>query len=442
LFKLAFQYDPAFTTEQVYPIFDSFRVKKEYQPFDVTKGSSQNIFASLDTSNAEGFRTILEDFEALPFTRNDIDLLFAKAAIRHPGDTLGYPTLENAIWSKIDELTDSADVDMMVGKWKMVDSTLGYQSHLLSLLAQWETRESLDALKKLYPALQEKKPLTGLIFSRLSRSKETVTGFFPDWYPLLNNLTLGPPVLYFHRMAMDSCWIENDPEGYPAMVLGLGEKMLEYFAGKGKDDYLIYADDVLSALGKLGLPEANILLTKMANTFTDDEYLIFQAVELLLENGQKPEDAIKYLSAKPEWRSTLYSLLVQKEKASLFPKSYLTQKDFAESYLYDYFEDYYPDTVEYIGKRKLNFEGKNYLFYLFKAGFEEEDVLKHYLAVSGPFDINGKTVELPDDISQVAGLVEEEFVRAKVEKQLKAFVKGFESSDLPPMVENLILKEK
>jgi uncharacterized protein YbaP (TraB family) len=442
LFKLAFQYDPAFPADQVYPIFDSFMVKKEYPDFDVTKGSAQNIFATLDTSGVDGFRTILEDFDALPFSRNDIDFLFAKAAIKHPGDTLGYPTLENAIWSKIEELTDSADLDMIVGKWQKVDSTLGYQSHLLTLLAEWESRESLDALKKLYPELQEKKSRTGQIFSRLSRNKETVAGFFPDWYQMLDHLTLGPPVLYLHLLARDSGWIESDPEGYAAMVLGLGEKMYGYFTTKEAEDYLIYADDVLTALGKLGLPEANALLTKMANAFTDDEYLIYQAVELLLENNEKPVDAIRYLSEKPIWRSSLYSLLVKKEQASLFPKRYLTQRDFAESYLFDYMEDYYPDTLEYIGNRKLKYEGKDYLFYLFKAGFEDENGLNYYLGVSGPFDTNGKTVELPEDVSEVAGLLEEKYSKSKVDKQLKAFIKGFESYDLPPMVENMILKEK
>lgn len=428
LFVLNFQFEPNMNTQWIEQMFDSFRVVKHYPAFDVTRYSAEKIFATLDTASVETRKEIMKVFEILPFGKNDLPLLFKKASIKHPSDTLSYPTLEEEIWNHIENLTDSTDVNLMIKQWKPADATLNYQSYLLYLLAKWHTDSSLMVLQKNYPLLQETNPMTGKILSNLNADKETLVPLITAWYGVLGNLRLGAPVLYLHTMARDSGWLEQDPVGYADSVLLLGEKLLSFQQNKKEDDYLLYADDVLTGLARLKSVEGNKLLGKLADALKKDTYLMFEAVELLIENGERPKDAIEYLAADPEWRSSLYSLVTMNDVLNLFPAKYLNQTAMAEAYLYDYLDDYYPDKVEPIGSRILPFEGKDYVFYLFKMGFEEgEEGMQYYLGVSGPFEAKSKALTLAEGVTHVGGIIEERFEKSKIEKQLKAFLKEFET---------------
>ncbi len=434
VYQLSYQFEKSASGSYISAMFDSFSVVKKYPPFDVTQQSPQQVFATLDTSGAIGFTSIVEDFDGLPFTRDDLPMLFAQAAVKHAGDTAVYQGLEEAIWRKIEALTDCNDVNLFVSNWKQTDTAVQYQSKLLACLAKLDTRQSLEALKQLYPLMTERKPSTGSIGYALKRNKDVITSFFPAWYSLIQNVHLGPQVVYLHLLAKDSGWIDGDPEGYTSMLMQLGEKIIEYYGQGGEDSYLPYSDDVIVALGKLNTPETNAVLLRMANGFRYDDYLVFDAVKQLLDNGEKPVEPIHVLSAKPEWRSMMYSTLKEMNAIELFPVTYLTQEAMAESYLYEFIEDYSPDTLISIGYRKMKYAGKDYLFYLYKAGFEDEKGMEFYLAVSGPFKTDGKTIELPENISQVAGIVDEVFAKSKIEKQLREFIKGFENEeDLAPL---------
>ena len=110
------------------------------------------------------------------------------------------------------------------------------------------------------------------------------------------------------------------------------------------------------------------------------------------------------------------------KKEKLFPAIYATQKNLAESELYNYFTDEYENfTLSYLGEKVDDFSGKKKSFQLFKVRFPSDDNRSQsYLAVAGPYEPGSKVKHGYSDISGFYS--HEEFEPGKLIKHLRAYL--------------------
>jgi hypothetical protein len=154
----------------------------------------------------------------------------------------------------------------------------------------------------------------------------------------------------------------------------------------------------------------------------------------LVRNGEEPEKALEMIAALPYWRGSLLDDLEEMDKPELFPEKYRNQPAMAEAYLYDSFEDETPDKVEPIGTRTAKYEGKTYLFYLYKLGYTWEGKTEYYLGISGPFDPVGNDYKMALKDAWLCGMAGDEFDRKRIDKQLASYLQSLEA---PSEIEKL-----
>jgi hypothetical protein len=433
LYSLSLQLEPAVANlPSVQTLFNKVKINRQHPEFDLQANSAEKVFLSLDTAAEESFKKIIYSFNDLPFTRADLPFLLKKGSVLHAKDTLGYPSLERAVWGQIEDLADSTDISLLEQTWKSIpqDSNSHARSFLLDQLAQIGTTEALVGLKSVFYPDYEKDPLVSAIFNTLADHATTYEIFFPDWYALLSDKRYAFSILHLYNEAKDSNYvIPPAPAGFEDTVLNLGKSKLQK---GGTDDYEYFEMDLIKTLEGFRSSNANELLNQLALKPEVDEYFRYEAALALVRNGEEPIEALNQLAALPGWRSSLLEELEKMAKENLFPGKFKNQAYMAEAYLYDSFEDETPDKVEPIGTRTAKYDGKQYLFYLYKLGYTWEGKTEYYLGISGPFDPVGKDFRMALKDAWLCGMAEDEFDKKRMDKQLASYLQSFEA---PPEIE-------
>jgi hypothetical protein len=435
LYSLSLQLEPAVANlPSVQTLFNKVKINRQHPAFDLKANSAEKVFLSLDTAAEESYKKIIYSFNDLPFSRADLPFLLKKGAVMHAKDTLNYPSLERAVWGQIEDIADSTDISLLEQTWKTIpeDSNSHARSFLLDQLAQIGTTEALVSLKSLFYPDFEKDPLVSAIFNTLADHAKTYEIFFPDWYALLSDKRYAFSILHLYNEAKDSNYaIPPAPAGFEDTVLNLGKSKLQ----KGEtDDYEYFEMDLIKTLEGFRSSKANELLNQLALKPEVDEYYRYDAVMALLRNGEEPIEALNQLAALPGWRSSLLEELEKMNKENLFPEKFKNQAFMAEAYLYDSFEDETPDKVEPIGTRTAKYDGKQYLFYLYKLGYTWEGKTEYYLGISGPFDPVAKDYKMALKDAWLCGMAGDEFDKKRIDKQLASYLQSFEA---PPEIETM-----
>ena len=435
LYLLSMEMEPSVSNlPSVQTMFNKVKINRQHPAFDLRSNSAEKVFLSLDTAAEESFRKIIYSFDDLPFTRADLPFLLKKGSVLHAKDTLGYPSLERAVWGQIENIADSNDIPLLEQTWKTIpsDTNSSARSYLLDQLAEIGTKDAIISLKHLFYPDYEKDPSVGLLFNTLARNKRTYEVVLPDWYSLLSDKRYAYAILHLYNEAKDSNYtLAPPPPGFEDTVLSIGKSVLQE---GNKDDYVSFEMDLVKTLEGFRSRNANDMLLQLAIDGEIDEYLRYEAIMALVRNGEEPVKALEMIAALPYWRGSLLDDLEEMDKPELFPEKYRNQPAMAEAYLYDSFEDETPDKVEPIGTRTAKYEGKTYLFYLYKLGYTWEGKTEYYLGISGPFDPVGNDYKMALKDAWLCGMAGDEFDRKRIDKQLASYLQSLEA---PPEIEKL-----
>ncbi len=404
-------------------LFDSLVFQGSFTPFDLTKQSARAFFEKIDTAGADGFSDLVyKTFGELIFYKSDKAILFEKGLNRLEIDSLTYGSLNSKIWNVLEDLADDSDVEEISSILQMQSLSADVRESLLTLLTKIGTTPSLKLFKTYFPELLESDISLYPFVYTLSKNKEAAGVLFPDWLSYVTNEKAGPFILSLYRGYADSGFVELKPADYSDMILTLGKKLYQ----KSKEDgafSIAYPSDFIDALTNVGNPEAISLLYDFSKIKGDQEYIAYLSIEALLGLGERPAEAIEQMAASRTWRSSIFDLL--KDKQELFPKKYATQAAMAEAYLWDALDEDYADTLIFIGTREVEYLGKKARFFLYKLGFQYEEQMEYYMGISGPFDLDAKSLAL--NSYSVNGMVEDEFDKKKIEKQFQAYLKEMET---------------
>ena len=155
-------------------------------------------------------------------------------------------------------------------------------------------------------------------------------------------------------------------------------------------------------------------------------YIQIETLSELLKNNQTINaGVIQRLAAKRESRTELYDTLKAYKKENLFPKQYLTQKYFAESYVYAAAsDDYEPSEITYVTQKLVNFKGRQSRFFFYKVLYDEDDKKNYSLACAGPFDVS--TTKLSEEDADADIYSDEYFDQENLASQTDALIKQME----------------
>lgn len=156
------------------------------------------------------------------------------------------------------------------------------------------------------------------------------------------------------------------------------------------------------------------------------------ALELLRRKKPVAADIWKTVAADGKLRLDLYHELKKLKKNNLFPAAYRNQQSFAESMLWESFDDEMPTSLTYVGEQMAPYKGSQKKFYLFKVIFEYDGERSEYLGVSGPFPNDSKTFFVEGHITGT--YFDAEYAKGLEKKLLKEYLSYFEEEE--------ILKEK
>jgi len=198
-------------------------------------------------------------------------------------------------------------------------------------------------------------------------------------------------------------------------------------ASAATNDYFLY--HLIRLIGRLHTPAADAVLKDYQSV--KSLYLLSQTVKQLLE-GQQPvsAEALHRLAEDPSHRLSLYDDLKKYQKTALFPKDFLTQSAFAQAAVRNAAEDDDEDEfgdLGFVTRRTATYQGKSYVFYLYKVCYLGYEAPTCFLGIAGGYDPAGTGVEVKKDLSGVYR--EEDFDDKKLGELLKSYLKGKEEED-------------
>jgi uncharacterized protein YbaP (TraB family) len=132
----------------------------------------------------------------------------------------------------------------------------------------------------------------------------------------------------------------------------------------------LYASLLLPFEGKN--PNVNTIIAQMLGS--DDLRLRYNTLLLLLDRKKPvPDSLISFFASREEYRYELYSDLKERQLLHRFPEAYNTHLLLGRSILLERASYDKPDTVSYVDRRKVSYDGKNGFFYFFRYKAKKDD---------------------------------------------------------------------
>ncbi|PWU03862.1 MAG: hypothetical protein C5B52_02565 [Bacteroidetes bacterium] len=409
--------------------FEATQFEKEL-PSNLNMTNADKFFSDLHSTDSTRYTDAYEFLEngGLNIEPSDVDLLLTQAATKFPADSSHFQTVSELLIRESGKVANESNIELLKSKYISFDGALDkYRYDLLEILAKIQSDKSYNAIHSL---LKFRVPSSGTAASfvrSLKNSEELSVKILPQLLKYSGDSILGNQLysLYAHLLEKDFITIDSLKPFEAGMHKAVKYAQQKFQISKWNDYYLFPYHDVFNVLGKFQDKESYTLLQQFSAL--SQGYMSIVAIKVLLENNQTPSTlALDKLAADKFERTNLYDELDKAKKTSLFPQKYLNRKAFAESYLWNSFDDDEPASVEFVGTRTELYEGKKKIFYLFKINFDPEDP-SYYLGISGPYDPNSTSSSLK---IPVAGYFEEEnYDPKRLDEFLRKFL-NYYSADL------------
>lgn len=420
------------TSPDVNKFYDGFRLNGTVEAPDVTRNKTAELLKDLASNDSA---TIWHAYLAIrdaPFRKNDAPLLRQALFTRYksPYDTGYAATINQSLAHELALLHDSATVDFIRDAYPgLVGEKAGVKNVALGLLAEDHTDYSYAALSSLLKQGPTTAALNDDFQSSVLDSLSLGARLLPSLLGWTKDTLQTPGIAYITLRLVDSGFLSKDSlRAIGGNFISCAAALLPGVRSTGK-----YTDgDILYLLRLIGNIRTSSATTVLRNYLAiKNNFLLKEVVLQLIDRQQAIPPAVMLRIAKDiNYRADLYSDLKKKKKAALFPVEYRTAALLGQSLIYgsvnDNDDDEAVDTVTYLSRRTASYNGKSYVFYLYKVKYEayEDEPATVRLGIAGGYDVVGGGV-LP--VEELTGVYYKEgFDEKKVGEQLKDYLKSRE----------------
>ncbi|TKK67960.1 TraB/GumN family protein [Ilyomonas limi] len=403
--------------------FEDFRFAKA-APNDQLFNSKATLLLHDLSSKDSATRATAKDFlNTVPFSKEELPLLHEALLKQYADDEEGYGTTKEALQRAIINMDDSSSY--YFAKDHYLSAAENDKNVLLGILLHFPTKEHYQDIKTALLQQPPKQQPDYSFVSAFTDSLQLTASIFADLLPLLDDTVMAPSILRIARPLLDSGLMDiTVTEPYQQSILRFAQQ--HYKNIKSDPDSYDYSDyALLDVLGYINNTATNAALQSWT-LLKKSPYLQMSAACKLLHNKQVLNPStLQNLAAEKGTRTALYDTLRAYKKEALYPKAYLTQKDFAESYVYTAAsDDDEPSNLTYLTQKVINFKGKEARFYFYKVTYGEEDDASYSLACAGPFNVNANTISAEDATGEM--YYEEDFDPTNLPAQMDALIKQME----------------
>jgi uncharacterized protein YbaP (TraB family) len=393
----------------------------------IFKNKMSYLLSSLKSTDSATKAGAMAALKSISFDKKDLPDLYKAMLEKYADDENEYQTVNEVIAGSLARVNDSSVIDFASEHYKQYrQDSSGISMQLLILLAKNNTAKAMQTFKGL---LLSAPPLTGneynLSYPLLDSLKLTRV-LFPDATALYGDTVVGPLVIMLANRLADSSMIANkDILLNEKAVLLLAEKQLAELK-KDKDAYPDFNSDVTDLLGKFNTKESNGLLYKFLEL--PELYIKSNVILALLGNGSAvPPAQIKKIAADNSMRTDFYRRMEQGKKAAFFPSEYLSQKKFAESYLYNLAADDYEEDVKdikFIAQKEAMVKDTLRRFYIFKIKTAGEAKNEWHLAICGTFSTDDKKVDIIENSYNMQLFSDEVYDEKAADEKFRQYLEG------------------
>jgi hypothetical protein len=410
--------------------FEELTMPEDENPDMVFRNSAVKLFDALQSTDSATVNDAKEAFSEVHFDKRDFPLMLERALRRYPRDQNNYLSISRMIFDEAEKLVDTSHIKLIRKHYMQLDSTAyKYSYDLLQLLA---VLPDLQAYKTIEQLMGSRLPLSGDPASFIYKLRDSLS-LTKTIYPFLlsksDDSLLSFPLYILHKDMLDS-GIATFADYLPYQVKM--EKGLALFYSEltrdTESEHSWYAYKVIKVLGKLDAPVWDNWLNRFLQV-NQNEIKESAALELLSRKKPVQGDIWKTVAADGKLRLDLYRELKKLKKTNLFPAVYRNQQSFAESMLWESFEDEMPTSLTYVGEQMAPHKGKQEKFYLFKVIFDYDGERSEYLGVSGPFPENSKTFFVEGHITGT--YFDAEYAKGLEKKLVKEYLAYFEEEEIP-----------
>jgi hypothetical protein len=219
---------------------------------------------------------------------------------------------------------------------------------------------------------------------------------------LNDKLKTSSNLLYLTKTALDSGALTQEVRGNVIeSIIEIGKKkMMESISFAENDDAYAetsYCEGLASLLSILPFNnESKEILLSLERTEVPSIMLI-TASALIKNEVSIPVQDLEKIAEDPSLRIQLYNNLKDMGKLRVFPTKYLSQENFAQSFLWDYVtDDYAPSAMNLIATKQIKYKNEKQIIYVYEYRFEDDDTT--FIGVSGPYQRKGKLVTEAGDL--------------------------------------------
>ncbi len=408
--------------------FRDFRVKGIKTQATSLKGSADALSNALKNADEHTMTQVKTFWSHLPFTAADIPALRSMMLRIYPDFDTSYSDNLNGMIANQLRYIDSnySSVPYFSEQFAGIAEKDEYVKPLIiGYFSAAQTKESFaairESLKQSPIRIKEQLPYFN---NRLYDSLELTATLYPDFLEHANSRAIWHLVSGTATSLLDSGLISPQlirEKG--SAFCAVASRLLEEDA-ENIEDGSYYYTDLIRLLGIVNTAESKSLLTKFSKM--ESRHIRFNTLLAMLAcNMQADSKTILTLATTDEYRHDLYDELKKINKLSLFPKSYLSQQQLAQSRLYEYAsEEDPPLSIVPVGSKTMLYKGKQQKFYLFKISYDEGPDAEYYLGVAGPYDNNAASMSSSHDVTGMYW--DEEFDAKNKDKQLEAYLKSLE----------------
>lgn len=372
--------------------FESFTILKN----DTSKAFNvANLWLSdLHSTDSATYNGAVEAAKTIHFNKSDLDLLTSNFQTKFPSDSAYSNNASDAILDKIELLADDISINKITDLYKYAIGDREPQKFdLLKILAQ--KKDSINAYAQLKQLLLHSAPSTGYGYTlkkEILRHPEMAKTLFPECIILTKDSTSCNVICDIAKELIDSNFMhQSDVETIMATLL------LNSHQNRKKinaDNGYMYGN-MVDLLTTINSPAAWEEIKQYQ--FVTNNTIKNDAVGAIIKNKMMPsKQAIDSLAADKLYRVSIYDLLKKQNQISLFPIKYLQQAYFAESHLYNLFEDDDYDYVHFLSQKTYTFNKKSGLFYLYELKYNKNDTTS-YLGIVGPYSNIEKELVIKDE---------------------------------------------
>jgi hypothetical protein len=404
--------------------FDDFRFNAIEPHNNLLVSKAAVVLNDISSADSVTRTRALAHLSISPFTKNELPLLHAallKTYTEEEDDDDDDKT-KLVLKNIIIKLKDTSSYSFAKNNYATADDET--KNILLVIMASFPTKENFNEIKNI---VLNQPPHTAPGYSLInlfSDSLSLTAGIFPDLLPLMKDTVMASFTINITNKLIDSGLIDKTLlQPYQENILQLSEKNYKALQ-RDPDNYDALNSELVDLLGKINTSAGNAMLGKWSSV--NDLYLKMNAVLWLLRNKQTINvSAIQSLAKDKLTRTELYDSLKAYKKQNLFPSQYLTQKSFAESYVYIVgSDDDDPTDLTFLTQKVINFKGRQSRFFFYKITYGEGDDANYSLACAGPFHTDVKDVSSEDATGDL--YYDENFDPANLSAQMDTLIKQME----------------